>query len=317
MRSSTALALLLILFPSVGLSDIYDVQTQWSDTDNPNGVWTCRGDTTVLPLVPDWTPLGASFVQPAWAPSAISPNFIPAWIRLAGDLTGLDAVAGNILVHSTDGASGADTAHANLIWTAPSAGTASIFGDIWLARNIGRSNDWMISLNDTVLTTGSVTSTDVYSRTNPMPFSMGSGGAGVLIDIAVDTGDIIELRIIRTSQFGDWVGIHMIVDHTPDVTGVQNALVPQTLNLVAYPNPLSAATTIRFELADDAWVTLDVYSIQGQRARSLARGSRAAGPQSVNWDGTDDDGNVLPPGVYFVRLTAGETQESGRLLLLR
>lgn len=67
------------------------------------------------------------------------------------------------------------------------------------------------------------------------------------------------------------------------------------------PNPMTAATTIRYEGAsipgEGAW--LDVFDPGGRHIARL--GSTQALQGSFTWDGLDDHGSRVAPGVYFVR----------------
>ena len=54
-----------------------------------------------------------------------------------------------------------------------------------------------------------------------------------------------------------------------------------------------------------------------RRVRSLASGlAFAPGAHAVAWDGADDAGAHVPAGVYFVRLVAGNTSETSRLVVV-
>ena len=81
--------------------------------------------------------------------------------------------------------------------------------------------------------------------------------------------------------------------------------------LRASPNPAREACRIAFELATPQWVDVQVFDVRGAAARSLFHGPRDAGPQSVVWDGRNDAGRAVAPGVYFVRLdSAGGTRRT-------
>ena len=71
------------------------------------------------------------------------------------------------------------------------------------------------------------------------------------------------------------------------------------------PNPSRGRTMIRFELARESDVELELHDIRGARVRTLARGAHGAGGHEVAWDGRDDEGRALPAGVYLARLRAG------------
>jgi hypothetical protein len=81
----------------VGVASPYDLAADWSDAANPNGVWSYRSGSTVLPGVADWTLLTEPTVQPAWAPG----QTIPAWFKsVADNPEGMDFLAGDVVVHS-------------------------------------------------------------------------------------------------------------------------------------------------------------------------------------------------------------------------
>ena len=142
------LAFVFSLLAGPALAATFNLNADFSSTTNPNGPWTYREGTNALPLVSDWTPLTATAVQPAWAPSATSGSFLPAWFKSTTDNpAGLDILGGDVVVHTTDSFNGAAYGVANVIWTSPSAGLIDLSGNAWMARDIGRSNSWSLALN--------------------------------------------------------------------------------------------------------------------------------------------------------------------------
>ena len=83
------------------------------------------------------------------------------------------------------------------------------------------------------------------------------------------------------------------------------------------PNPFNPSTTIRFTLADGGDTELQVFDVRGNNIKRLVAGSLAAGDHSVTWDGTDENGQRVPSGVYFYRLTSGAYEGLQRMLLLK
>ena len=71
---------------------------------------------------------------------------------------------------------------------------------------------------------------------------------------------------------------------------------------------------------DDSPVEAAVYQLDGQQVRVLgARRALSAGPYEIGWDGRDEHGNLVPPGLYCVRLhihanTAGAQVENKTVL---
>jgi flagellar hook assembly protein FlgD len=64
-------------------------------------------------------------------------------------------------------------------------------------------------------------------------------------------------------------------------------------------------------------VDLFVYDVHGRRVRELLRQRPSTGQVVVSWDGRDDAGREVSSGVYFYRLTAGETTITRRMTLLK
>lgn len=83
------------------------------------------------------------------------------------------------------------------------------------------------------------------------------------------------------------------------------------------PNPFAPRTTIHFQVPEASVVDLGIYNVLGQRVRTLPAGDLPGGEHSQEWDGRDDRGEDLPPGIYFVRITIGSASESQRLVLVR
>lgn len=82
------------------------------------------------------------------------------------------------------------------------------------------------------------------------------------------------------------------------------------------PNPFAGSTSIQFELPAGRDVAVAVFGLDGRAVRRLLDGHREAGRHAVVWDGRDDGGHPVTPGVYFVRVEAGHESASLRLVRL-
>jgi hypothetical protein len=200
---------------------VWDLSTDWSDSANPNGVWTYREGSNPLPFIADWTPLGSDSVQPAWSPGAVPGNHLPAWFKSTDIVPGYDFLPGDVVVHSTDFYNGPGRGVANVIWTSPVNATVNISGEVWPVRDIGRENTWRLSLQRESapiwpLTDGHVADGDPFDRANPFDFATGSGGPSVLNSIAVSAGDEIQLDMIADPEVsgGDFVGVNLTITET-------------------------------------------------------------------------------------------------------
>lgn len=94
--------------------------------------------------------------------------------------------------------------------------------------------------------------------------------------------------------------------------------VPVTLALAQnHPNPFNPETVIRYSLPKAAEVELAIYNTAGQRLVLLDAGFKAAGEQSVTWDGRNSSGQPAASGLYFYRLKAGDQVLVRKMLLAR
>jgi len=82
------------------------------------------------------------------------------------------------------------------------------------------------------------------------------------------------------------------------------------------PNPCVSETRIRYEIPEACDVRLAVYNILGQRVCILDEGKREPGIHYVTWNGRNDAGSRVAPGVYFYRLSAGNYQATRKMLVL-
>ena len=95
------------------------------------------------------------------------------------------------------------------------------------------------------------------------------------------------------------------------------ALPAHTLLLAPSPNPAPGSTSLAFALAERGNAELSIFSVDGARVRTLARGPREPGAYRFVWRGEDDAGRVEKPGVYWVRLVTKTQTFTRRVVLLR
>jgi len=93
--------------------------------------------------------------------------------------------------------------------------------------------------------------------------------------------------------------------------------VPGVTRLAAvFPNPGPGSATMRFELAREAEVSLDIYDIRGALVRSLVSGRMSPGVYTESWDGRDRTGRRMANGVYLLRFAADRHREMRKLVVL-
>ena len=101
------------------------------------------------------------------------------------------------------------------------------------------------------------------------------------------------------------------------------ALTPKKTALLAnFPNPFNPETWIPYRLAEDAFVTLTIYDLNGQNVRTLDVGYQVAAvyesrSKAVYWDGRNGVGEQVASGVYFYHLSAGEFSATRKMLIIK
>ena len=222
MRKHLFAAAVVSVCAGSALAGNYDLKTDWSDLANPNGVWSYREAGNALPHVANWQSVqgGWATPQPGWARSESGTDRLPFFFKSNGSETFTrDFVAGDIIVHTTDGTNGVGQGAANYLWTSPDAGTVNITGGVWMGRDIQRSNHWALAKNGNILTEGDISSGDVYSRATPFNFNAGTGGASAVTNLPIAIGDLITLTFTNTSGSGDFVGTNLtLVTTVPEPT---------------------------------------------------------------------------------------------------
>ena len=84
-----------------------------------------------------------------------------------------------------------------------------------------------------------------------------------------------------------------------------------------FPNPIVTTATVRFDVAGPAGlVSLAVYDVRGRRLCTLLDSTLEPGRYAVAWDGRDDEGERVPPGVYLCTIDGNGATGSALMILL-
>jgi hypothetical protein len=98
-------------------------------------------------------------------------------------------------------------------------------------------------------------------------------------------------------------------NHTVTLATGVTAVTPKsfvTAFAPAMPNPFGRSTTFAFSLAKAGRADLEVFSVEGRRVRTITSGPREAGEYRLEWNGADDSGRPISPGVYYARLVTSQ-----------
>ena len=139
-------------------------------------------------------------------------------------------------------------------------------------------------------------------------------------DVILDAGE--HMNWVLTSESGK----EYILQGTGEIT-IPSAekfvlnrapVIPITFALHQnYPNPFNPITSLRYDLPEQAQVTLTVYDMLGREVTQLVNTTQEAGYKSVQWNATDKQGKPVSAGVYLYQIRAGEFVQTKKMVLLK
>jgi len=83
-----------------------------------------------------------------------------------------------------------------------------------------------------------------------------------------------------------------------------------------FPNPMRGRCELAFSVATGGAFSMDIYDIAGRHVRTIGTGTASPGLHSAAWDGTNDSGESVSAGVYFVRLSLDGFDDAARKIVL-
>jgi hypothetical protein len=113
-----------------------------------------------------------------------------------------------------------------------------------------------------------------------------------------DSEDSTYGRTFERREYDD----QLILSQTlPESTlGKDDSKLPSATR--AHPNPFFTQTTIEFLLKEAGHVNLSLWDGRGKQVRLLQKKNYPAGIQKISWDGKNESGSRVAPGLYFYRI---------------
>jgi len=82
------------------------------------------------------------------------------------------------------------------------------------------------------------------------------------------------------------------------------------------PNPFAGSTRLVFSLAEPQHVSVRIYDVEGRVVAQVFAGNADAGRHEIGWDGKDQAGKRVAPGVYFCRLATPDGASIRKVVLV-
>jgi hypothetical protein len=139
-----------------------------------------------------------------------------------------------------------------------------------------------------------------------------SDGIPVVPAMDFDYVKIGKVRYLRVGTFGRSI----YETKLEPVTGIQNPYAMSASSpfgqIYNYPNPFSSVTTISWQLTQSGRVTLKVFDIVGREVITLVDSERPSGKNEIQFNAA-----ILPKGIYFYQLKAGEFSQTRKMILMK
>jgi len=84
-----------------------------------------------------------------------------------------------------------------------------------------------------------------------------------------------------------------------------------------YPNPFNHRTDFYYHLPESGRVQISIYSVSGEKVKSLIDRDMDSGLHTIAWDGTNEQNQVVSSGVYFYILHAGTIRDQKKMVFTK
>ena len=126
----------------------------------------------------------------------------------------------------------------------------------------------------------------------------------------IETIDVRKL--INYGVIDEWTW-----DRTTNVAQKTTPLVETYSLKQCYPNPFNPSTKINYGLPKSGHVRLTVHNVMGREIRTLVNENQNAGFYTYKFEAVDQNGYILPSGMYFYRIQSGFFVQTKKMLLMR
>jgi ligand-binding sensor domain-containing protein len=182
-------------------------------------------------------------------------------------------------------------------------------GTSWNATSIGFTNENVLS----VITMGenlfAASGDSVYLSTN-------NGSIWTQVSAGLPNSSIWALAVNNINLFAgtynSGVWRRPLSELITTVKGNEDQVPAQFRLDQNYPNPLNPSTTINYSIPKAGQVTLKVYDVLGKEVATLVNEEESSGNYHIVFNA-----NKLASGVYFYRLSAGNSVITKKLILMK
>jgi photosystem II stability/assembly factor-like uncharacterized protein len=109
-------------------------------------------------------------------------------------------------------------------------------------------------------------------------------------------------KVFRTTNTGGLTEVKSVNNSFPDKYDLKQN----------YPNPFNPSTNIKYQIANNSFVTLKIFDILGKEISTLVNEYLKAGTYEIVFDAVN-----IPSGIYYYKITAGNYINTKKMILLK
>jgi len=127
----------------------------------------------------------------------------------------------------------------------------------------------------------------------------------------VKINQIIDNQLIEYATYSDGNNVFAEINEfgtfilSYNENSIENeSVIPYEFGITScYPNPFNPIVSIDYTIDIDSNIKLSIYNILGQKINVIDYGYQLEGNYTVNWNGTNRYGNLMPSGTYFLEIS--------------
>ena len=188
----------------------YDLNRDWSNTQNPNGTWSYNENNQPISVFQQfwWGQSGWGYL---WIGDGciIKGNYFEGLTDPWGDVIGpaFDWQPGDVMMHALSLPYGGDSTFLNVKWTSPGDGMIDINGRAWDGQIFAdRDVAWVLVVGgNAVAQRPSVIGLHRVDAEAQFASNLTAGAS--LKHIRIKQGDVVEFRVMAKTYYGHFIGV--------------------------------------------------------------------------------------------------------------
>ncbi len=132
-----------------------------------------------------------------------------------------------------------------------------------------------------------------------------------------------NVRLFGTADFGSEIvsindsTFNLITDDI-SLESSENELFINNFSLSEnYPNPFNLKTYINYSLKVKETVNISIFDLSGRNVKNSTFTNQQIGEYTFFWDGTDNQGQILPSGMYLFKIQSGKFSEMIKMIMIK